>query len=352
MSRHGLRRRLQLAALGTCVALTAACKTDRAIFTEPIGSRILGARLVPDGRNLPGGVVTFSDDSDSLVVTITGVEALREGAYHVWLGNIAGDTVADVVPATGTISITTTDTTFNAEGDPDPSPSTVSRAGASFAEGGSNVTIRLAVALTDAIRARELVYVTIEGTNGATTPTNTGPRPLFANLGDLYHDEDTFEQSLSFGTFDPKGGGDSSYVFVPTGRGYANFIGNAFTVADSALMRPPVGYYYATSLIGRNETNQPIDTLVVGEQTAPAPDRAVSLRDADVQTLHRVVIAAPQPQILAAANRLDATRTNPFAGFTEEVVHLEAKQGIAAVSPTYILMAPIPAPVTTPGEGQ
>ena len=350
MTRFDVRATARIAALASILALTAACETDRASVTEPIGSRILGGRLVPDGRNLPGGVVSFSEEFDSLVVTITGVEELATGAYHVWMGNTAGDTVADVMAAAGTISIITTDTTFNAEGDPEAESSTTSRAGSTFKEGGSNVVIRLAVELTDEVIARELLYVTIEATDGAATPTRTGPRPLFASLTNLYYDEDTFEQALSFGTFDPKGGGDSSYVFVPTGRGYANFIGNAFTVADSALMRPPVGYYYATSLIGRNETNQPVDTLVVGEQTAPAPERRVSLRNADVETVHRVVIAAPQPQILAAANRLDATGATPFAGFTEVVVHLEAKQGIAAVSPTYVLAAPVPAPVSTPGE--
>ena len=352
MSRFDARRTWRAAALGACIALSAACETDRATVTDPIGERILQGRLVPDGRNLPGGTVAFNEGMDSLVITISGVEELATGAYHVWLANTADDALADVVPATGSLRISTADTTFNAEGDPEATVSTVDRGNVStFTEGGANVTIRLAVPFTAAAEARTRVLVTIEETDNATAPTASGPRPLFAELSDLYA-EDVAEQALSFGTFDPRGDGDSSYVFVPTGRGFANFIGRTLTVADSALMRPPVGYYYATSLIGRNETSQAVDTLIVGEQTAPAPRRSVSLRNADVQTVDPVVIPAPQPQILAAANRLDATGTTPFAGFNEVVIHLETKQGVATVAPTYVLVAPVPGVVATPPETQ
>ena len=352
MSRLDVRRPWRIAVLGACLALTAACETDRATVTDPIGPRILQGRLVPDGRNLPGGAVAFNDGGDSLVITITGVEELATGAYHVWLGNTADDAFTDVVPAVGSLSITTADTTFDDQGDPQATLTTEDRAGVStFKEGGANVTMRMAVPLTADVEARTRVLVTIEATDNASAPTMTGPRPLFADLTDLYAG-DVGEQALSFGTFNPKGDGDSSYVFVATGRGFANFIENmnVLTVADTALMRPPVGYYYATSLIGRNETGQPTDTLVIGEQTAPAPDRDVSLRNADVEVPHPVVIAAPQPQIRAAANRLQATGTSPFAGFNEVVVHLETKQGIAAVAPTYVLVAPVPGPVSAPAE--
>ena len=349
--RSHLRAARPLVALA---ALTlAACDVDRATATEPFGAIGYGTRLTPViGANLPNGLVSRNTASDTVIIRVAGVEELAAGnAYHVWFGtfNNADSTVIDWVRAVGNLRTVTYDTTGvdPASGQPIvDSTGVVNVAGtSSFSTGGPQVRHRLAV--PQATRGtRNVVLVTIE--DGApTTPDLTGPRPLWTILPATLTTAGT---AMFFGTFNPRP--NERYVFTNVGRGLATFRGGVLTVADTALARPPVGYYYATAIVKRNAEGVPVDTVLLGAQTAPFPRRSISLREADVTQPDGVVLNDP-PTILAAANRLIASEaglggTLPFEGFTEVIVSLETKAGLEdRLTPTYILSAPVPGVVNT-----
>lgn len=340
MSGQPARHARRLTVLAGAILAIGACSTDRASVTDPFRGDIYAGRLVPDGRNLPGGTVAENEAGDSLVIRISGVEELATGAYHVWLTTIADGAVTASAPATGNVLVITSDTVRNELGDDvSITVDTATVAGNTFTAGGPNRVVEVHVANT-AVGASTGVLVTIE-TGAATAPTTTGPRPLWST---------SLDDALSFGTFNAADV-EASYRFVPVGRGYISFIDqNSAIVADSALARPPVGYYYAAVLYARGASRIATDTFDLGEHTAPWPRRGTSLRNADEQLVDPVVLGAPYQQILAAGVRYDAASGRPFAGFTEAVVTLEAKQGIAAASPVYVLLAPVPAPIGAPLE--
>ena len=58
--------------------------------------------------------------------------------------------------------------------------------------------------------------------------------------------------TFHFGNYDPSP--LKEYNYVQTGRGRAITRGNILVVDDSALSRPPVGYYYATYLVKRDDS--------------------------------------------------------------------------------------------------
>lgn len=352
-----LRRALGLASIALLAGGVAACDTDRAIVSEPFTGDIVSGRFAPDGRNAISGTayyVNWNEDDDpaedEILLDIAGLESLSTGAYQVWLARVVNDEVVSSTRATGFLVTYRADTVFNNLGDiesvdvVDDAVGTVS----SWQNGGSNIRVEYYIPAAQ-LGNNNAVVVTI-GDPAATTQDFTGARPLWATDIDVLRDEviDGMEffldTPLLFGTFDPDAV-SGSYRFTGVGRGLASFL-NATTlmVADSALARPPVGYYYATSVIGRNLARQPIDTLIIGEQTAPAPRRSVSLRDADINTVDPVVQSR---SILAAANLFRGTGT-PFTGLNEVTVHLETKAGIDLVAPMQVLVAPVPTGYSTP----
>lgn len=325
------------------VALLTACDFERASVTSPVGEPSYDFRLTVDGRGVPRGTAVVSSGGDSIQVTLRGLEALSSGVYQVWLGNVddtaSPDTTIGFVPAAGVRVVVRTDTTFTPEGDPVPSPVTIdSTAGvSSFTAGGPNVTITLTIdsaSLGVLPTTYDVLLVSIESATGAASPSST--QPLWARSTGT-----SGTKTLRFGNFHPDPA--LQYTFTATGRGTAGIRGNVLIVDDSALARPPEGYYYATWVVQRNEDGDPVDTLQLGPQTAPFPDRSVSLREADVTVVHPVVLESP-PSILAAANRLQhGSGSDPFLGFEDLWVTLENKVGVEeAAAPTIVLSGTVP----------
>lgn len=357
MSRTAVR------ALGAAlaVALVAACNDDRAQITDPVGE-VYNATLARVAQNIPRGTVARVtagvEGARSITVTLQGLEALESANYHVWLATQTGTDTSNTVAATGRLRIIVTDTIIDAQGDPVPQPDTTTRLGAyQFNEGGGDVTIQLRVdsaslaaagaAVTNPA-AYNLVFVTIEPTP-VTSPSASAPAPLWSRLT-------AASNPVRFGNFAPNPADE--YVFTPAGRGIIGVWGNILVVDDSSLALPPEGYYYATALLRENAIAGGVDTTFfdLGPQKAPFPRRDVSLRDADVdQTIDETILTFP-PSIRAASERvridtipnamLDASQ--PFLNFKDVRVTLEAKAGIAAPSPTVILLANFPEIVSRP----
>ena len=365
-------RLLALAAACALVA-TAACKDDRADITDPVG-RVYNSHFSKVGSNLPRGtatqVVRGTSPTDSIRVTLQGMETLKTGEYKIWLGNqaTAAADPTDVIPATGLLRIVTTDTTFTPQGDPIPVVHTDTlRDASAFTAGGARVTVRLTVDSASLQRAGaanrdpahyNLVFVTIEPTTGATAPTATAPHPLWARLFGLTGTTRT--ATVNFGNFDPDPA--KQYIFQASGRGLIGIWDKILTVDDSALALPPKGYYYATVLTrGVPRAGAPDSTDIVsiqlGPQKAPYPRRTVSLFDADVQDVDPVVSHFP-PSILAAGDRvsidtmpsaiLTGAESQPYRGYRLVNVTLETKQGADTPSQSVILTAAFPEPSSKP----
>jgi hypothetical protein len=347
-----LRRVVPIAA---AAALVAACDYDRASVYEPLGDPSYDFPLSVAGRNVPGGTVVVTTAAKRLVIRLAGLEPLTQGVYQVWLGTVGVDTAANpdtavaggFVRATGRLVVVRTDTSFSPEGDPIATPVTVDsiEGASSFAHGGPATQVLLTVDST-LFGANPLVYnvVLISLETDATTPTAPSElRPLWARGTNT-----AGTKTITFGNFHPDVA--KHFVFVATGRGVAGIRGNVLVVDDSALARPPRGYYYAAYLVKRDDTGNPVDTLALGAQTAPFPDREVSLIDADESRVHRVVLDSPM-EILAAANRVVVEGTAPFFQFRELWITLENKLGDDNVAaPTVILSGTVPDVVATNPE--
>ncbi len=94
----------------------------------------------------------------------------------------------------------------------------------------------------------------------------------------------------------------------------------------------------------------PIDTVYLGEFTAPFPRRNLSLFNADSLIIDPLVQPEGQRAVLAASIRIDADTVsglgalaNPFQGFTEVFVTLESKNKVPdRLGPVIILRAALP----------
>jgi hypothetical protein len=132
--------------------------------------------------------------------------------------------------------------------------------------------------------------------------------------------------------------------------------GNVLIVNDSSLGRPPLGYYYAAWGVKMDAEGTPTDTILIGEQTAPYPNRDISLRNAD-SVLVSSQAQAPAPPvasagdwaqaspggILAAANRIELSGPTPFRGLARVLVTLESKHADPTrMGPVVILRADVP----------
>lgn len=373
------------------IALAAACTDSRSTVLEPQAVQY-GLALAPDGRNVPGGTVSYirpdtgavaaaNAQDTAVVIRLKGLDSLTTKVYQVWLVDTTADgsALANITKATGNLRIVRTDSSLNSVGDvvTDSVVRTVSGV-SSFRNGGPATQVELTVTRTTlGIGAagttpltRAIVLITLEDNASATTP---GPiRPLWARRAERSAEVVTnkpgtippapiFRTATSpirFGNFGLRT--SQEYRFIATGRGRAVF-GDRFVVFDdSSLMRPPVGYYYAGVIIKQDAANKPVDSLDLGPQTAPLPRRNVSLIDADVSIPDAVVQTVP-PSIVAAANRVSVDtipgfegNATPFRGFAVAYVTLESKYGVPnSAAPTIVLSGTVPTivrngPPTTP----
>jgi hypothetical protein len=377
------------------VALAAmACSPDRAVSLDPMGDPAYGVLLQLTPTNLPRGTARFpapDPDADSpTTITLTdtirldmaGLDSLTGAVYSVWLADAAGSTVSK---ATGTLRVIVTDTVLDAFGDPVPAPDTTVYSGvSSFSNGGPRHALQFTTSLGESgltvDDSVEVIFVSIESDAGATAPSETR-RPLWSRKGgtavqqmhvdtiatvpavvtDTTFDRVFLRNNLTFGnfSFDPA----LEYVFVPTGRGRVYVRGDVLLFNDSSLVRPPLGYFYATYAEIRDDTNTPIDTVYLGPLHSPFPNRDISLRDADsvlvdpeVQVLVNPAHLAggwanPAPSaILAASIRADAdtipafqSAAGDFAGVAEVFLTVESKHAEPGrMGPAILLRATIP----------
>lgn len=346
----------------------AACTEDTSTVVRPLPNRAFNFVLNRDGVNIPRGTVTLARTgatATSLTVQVQGLEVLRDPYfYQVWLAtyNSATNTVSNFLPLSSTRVITvTTDTSISEIGDfiPRVVTDTVLNQPGTFNRGGPGTLVTLQAdaaalaAIPAAATASKVLLITIDSTPGAPTPPDefgTQAR-LWAraiNTGTAA----SVATALRFGNFHANPA--QEYIYIPTGRGRGVLLENEniLIVDDSALARPPRGYFYATHLVTREDDDNfnNIDTIPLGPQTAPYPDRDVSLFNADVEQVHPVVqTSLPNPQIYAAQARVDgdtvsalAGTGNPFRGVALVLVTLENKFGTDAASPATILFAAAP----------
>lgn len=384
-------KRVSTLGVVAALAVAAACSDNRSTVLEPQAVQY-GFALAPDGRNLPGGTVSYirpdtgaaavaNAQDTAVVVRLRGLDSLTTKVYQVWLVDTtaAGTDFANVTKAKGNLRIVRTDSSLNKVGDvvTDSVVRTVSGV-SSFTNGGPATRVELTITRTTLGLAatdpspltRAIVLITLEDNANATTP---GPiRPLWARRAERSAEVVTNKPGtvppapifrtatapIRFGNFALRA--SAEYRFLAVGRGRGAF-GDRFVVFDdSSLMRPPVGYYYAGVVIKEDAANKPVDTLLLGPQTAPLPRRNISLIDADVSIPDPVVQATP-PSIVAAANRVSVDtlpdfsgNTSPFRGFAVAYVTLESKYGVPnSAAPTIILSGTVPGivrngPPTTP----
>lgn len=348
------------AAGGALALAIAACDPDRAVSTEPVGDPAYGIQLVLTGSNVPKGSVRFifprnaaDPVRDTVRITATGLDTLENGFYTVWLGDSLGTSFKR---ATGTLTVTRTDTVLNALGDPVPQATTATFANVSaFQNGGPRHTMlfvtdraQSGLSPSDSIQT---VLITIEDNAQASAPSPTR-RPLFARRGEGTAVPATGVASrtapLRFGSYG--GAPANDFIYVATGRGRAYVRGNILIINDSSLTRPPLGYYYAAFAVKGDSAKAPIDTLYLGAFTAPFPRRNLSLFNADSVIVDPLVQPEGQRAVLAASVRLDAdtvstlgSQSNPFLGFTEVFVTLESKNKVPdRLGPVIILRAALP----------
>lgn len=365
--------RAAISAVVAGVAL-AGCEFDRSTVLSPLGDPSFNIPLTGDGRGIPGGqvdVVVPETDLDfpaidsTYEVLLSGLEPLASGVYQVWLGSIDPDNAVEPtwVAALGELTVIRVDTTLSPEGDPIPDTVIVSVTPgvSSFTEGGPATLVQLVVNRASLGGTSPFdfntVLVSLEAAAGATQPAVDG-RPIWSRLGGgsessrmVVSGVDTSfgvvaTTSNEFGNFGLTTADE--YHFVATGRGTGGIRGNIMILDDSALARPPEGYYYATWVQARDDGGTPTDTLDLGAQTAPFPDRDVSLVDADLSLVHPVVLDSP-PSILAASSRIELSGSNPFVGFQDVWVTLENKLGVPdAAAPTIVLSGSVPEIVSSP----
>lgn len=341
---------LAAAALGT-----AACDNERAIGNRPVGDPAYGIRFTVAGTNIPTGTVIFrvgttAATPDTAVITLRGLDSLAGDArYTLWIRDSGSTTLQRVANARVTMVIS--DTVINAQGDPVQQNTTVTFPSISaFSNGGPNRTFTIR-ATSPANGRPNLVLLTIESTPTATTP-NPDRRPVWAQRTSFTARGTAASNTgvVRFGFWSANT--DSLYIYpVGAQRGRVTFRGDVMVVNDSSLPRPPRGYYYATYLIKRDDTNTAIDTVYLGPQTSPAPRRDISLFDADSLIVDPLVQVNNPPQILAAAARASADTTDgldvnaPFRGIADVLVTLELKEFKVAedrLGPAIILRADAP----------
>ena len=125
--------------------------------------------------------------------------------------------------------------------------------------------------------------------------------------------------------------------------------GPVLMLTDSLMSRPPKGYYYAAYVFKRALGDIVPDTLYLGEQRSPWPNRDLSQRNADVSITDPANVFDVPYQIRAGQYRLEADTiagmpaTTPYKEYFEIWVTLQAKAGFEGrMSPGRVAFAPVP----------
>jgi hypothetical protein len=284
--------------------------------------------------------------SDSIVMTLGGLDSLTSGVYAVWVAN---DSATVFRRAAGNLTITRRDTTLNAQGDPVVLTNVTTRTNVStWAIGGENYTYafrfaRAGVAGLAATDSIGVVLLSVETSATATTPSSR--RFLWARRSQAAAAAPR-NASMRFGNFSPRLANE--FVFATNGvttitpRGKASVRGNAFVVIDSNLFRPPLGFYYAAwairfDTLGFQRLN---NSVYLGRSTTPFPDRQSLYNVDSVIVDPRYVLDNPRV-ILAMSNRvisdtiaaLSSRTENFWRDFGRVIVTLENKAAAEGVRP-------------------
>jgi hypothetical protein len=366
-------RYLLFSALGASLVVASGCDDNRSITNENVGSLGFGINLAPQNTNLPRGTVTFpvaivaaTPSTDSVIVTLAGLDSLTTGTYTLWFANDSSTKFSRVTNFN--MTITRLDSTLNAAGDPVFTPTVTQRPGQSgFRTGGSNLSFRLATArdATTGMAASDslnIALVSIEPAAPGATPGEV--RALWARRSQATNRV----AGIRFGTFgrgvptaanagNPTAtqefvvatsstAGVATMTIVPRGR--VEVRGPVMVVNDSNYFRPPVGYYYNAYAIKFDTISRSVDTVYIGRRTSPFPARN-SLYEADkINPSPDVVFDSPKV-IFAMASRVstdtipEANTTPPWLDFGLVRVNLQSKNSEEGrMGPNTVLQALLP----------
>jgi len=342
--------------LSAALVVTSACEDTRSTTLEPVGALGFGTLLVRTATNLPRGFVNFpasvvasaTPATDSVIVTLAGLDSLSIGTYTVWFANDSATKFARA----GAMDIRTTrvDSTINAAGDPVITTVVSTVTGATgFRSGGSNKLFRLATsritsAALLATDSLNVVLVSIEGATVGAAPSEV--RALWARRSQATANA----AGVRFGTFAPRipaagfagsptagqefvvasstTAGVGSMTIVPRGR--VEVRGKILIANDSNYFRPPVGYYYNAYAIKLDTTGRVNDTVYLGRRTSPYPSRT-SLYESDKTNPAPDVVFDTPRVIFAMATRVStdslpkANSTPAWLNFGLVRVNLESK---------------------------
>lgn len=345
--------RLLLATAALAAAGAAACGGERSVTSAPAGDLGFGINFARTATNLPRGTATFPATvtatgavaaTDSVVLTLAGLDSLTTGSYVVWAANDSATKFAKLDAFT--VTVTRLDSTVNALGDPVFTPTvTVRSAQTALRAGGSNLTFRIAaprsafgaLAATDSLNT---VLVTQEANAGAATPGEV--RFLWARRSQANASR---VASIRFGNF-ARGipatanagnpAANQEFVVATNGamtivpRGRVEVRGKIMVLNDSNYFRPPVGYYYNAYTIKYDTTGRFVDTVYLGRRTSPFPER-ISLFEADKSNPAPNAVFDSPRVVYAMATRVSAdtiakaNSTPAWLNFGEVRVNLQSK---------------------------
>lgn len=367
-------RSLFIGALSAALVVTAACEDNRSTTAEPVGDLGFGSNFSKTSTNLPRGTVTFpvaivasaTPNTDSVIVTMAGLDSLTTGTYTVWLAN---DSATKFVRVTNmNLTITRVDSTVNSAGDPVYTTTSTPRLAVSgFRTGGSNLTFRVATARDAAtgIAAGDSLNTVLISIETAATP-GAAPgevRPLWARRSQA---STSRVAGLRFGTFGrgipveagkpaanqefvvatSSTAGVASMTIVPRGR--VEVRGKIMIANDSNYFRPPVGYYYNAYAIRLDTTGRFNDTLYVGRRTTPYPTR-LDLYEIDKTNPAPEVIFDSPRVVYAMASRVStdtmskANTTPPWINYGAVRVNIQSKYSQEGrMGPATVLEATLP----------
>lgn len=351
---------------------TAACNDNRSITTEHVGDLGFGTVFSKTSTNLPRGTATFpaaivasaTPSSDSVIVSLAGLDSLTTGTYTMWFANDSASKWVKV--ASMNVKATSVDSSLDANGDPVFTTTVVNSNGvAGYRGGGPRTVVRLATARNAATGmaagdSLNIVLISVEAGAGGAEP---GPsRPLWARRS---QGNSSRVAGIRFGTFGraiPKSAGmpaaNQEFVVATNGvmtivpRGRVEVRGKIMVVNDSNYFRPPVGYYYTAWAIKLDSTGKFVDTVYVGRRTSPYPSR-ISLYDAD----NTDAAANPAPDVVfdsplvifAMASRVSAdsipaaNTTPPWLDFGFVRINISSKYAQEGVmGPATVLEATLP----------
>ncbi|HKS07067.1 MAG TPA: hypothetical protein VJR92_12190 [Gemmatimonadaceae bacterium] len=347
-----MNRRLLVVSSIFAAGLVAACDEKTSDLSDTVRPNAYGFQMVGQATNLPRGTARFrlpnGAQPESIVVTLRGLDSLGTGFWTAWVGDSLGTTFVRI---TGDLSVVRQDTTLNPLGQADTTVNNFSfPAVSAISNGGTNqvMTWRFSratsgVAATDSMQT---FLITMEDNNAATTPGSR--RFLWARRiegGTGTAPGTNKNAALKFGNFGSTTLTEYLYSAAPArGRGY--FQRQIFSVNDSTLARPPLGFYYGIYM--HAQLYLPGDTLFVGPLRSPWPRRELSLQNADSLITDPEVVLSVPPSILAAALRISGDTLGmptsfPYAGYAFVRLNLVPKAGVAGqMGGMRILQAPVP----------